>query len=305
MLLTYLRSLLAVTEEGSINRAAARLRISQPALSRQMQALEQLVGGRLFDRGPGGVKPTDAGYRLARSARGVLAAADGALAEARQLVRGQHRQIRIGSLMSAAQPFMSKALLAMRASHPEVKARLSDLSPGEMIAGLRAGELDVALTGQEGGVLGREFYTRRLARLPAMAALPESHPLAGRGRIPLRELRAETFIGCPDADMPGRNQWIRGLCRKAGFRPRFGPEGDSLAHVFSLIVGEPGVTLMPSYLRSYPYAGVRLLPLEDAGAGWDLLVVWHRGRPSPALTVLLGALASAAQACGDTGRRPT
>ena len=66
MLLTYLRSLLAVVEEGSINSAARRLQVSQPALSRQMQALEQQVGGRLFERSPAGVRPTAAGHRLAR-----------------------------------------------------------------------------------------------------------------------------------------------------------------------------------------------------------------------------------------------
>jgi DNA-binding transcriptional LysR family regulator len=296
MLLTYLRSLLVVFEEGSINRAAARLQISQPALSRQMQALEQLVGGRLFERGSGGVRPTDAGHRLARSARSVLASADDALAEARQLARGQHSQIRVGCLMSAAQPFMSKALLTMRESHPEVKVKFADLSPGEMIASLRRGDLDVALTGQEGSVLGREFYTRSLVRLPVMAAMPASHPLAQCDMIALRELKNELFIGAPDEELPGRNQWIRGLCRKVGFRPRFGPEGHSIAQVFSLIVGEPGVTLLPSYLRSYPYAGVKLVDLEDKTAQWDLLVVWHRGRPSAALTVLLKALASAATA---------
>ena len=96
----------------------------------------------------------------------------------------------------------------MRETHPEVKARLADLNPGEMIAGLRRGDLDVALTGQEGGVLGREFYTRTLVRLPAMAAVPASHPLAQRDRIALRELKNEMFIGAPDEEMPGRNQWI-------------------------------------------------------------------------------------------------
>ena len=60
--------------------------------------------------------------------------------------------------------------------------------------------------------------------------------------------------------------------------------------MFSLVVSEPGVTLMPSYLRSYPYDGVKLVPVSDADAGWDLLFVWQRGRRSPALTALLGTL---------------
>lgn len=290
MLLTYLRSFLAVIEEGSINRAAARLQLSQPALSRQMQALEQLVGGPLFERGSGGVRATSAGLLLSKKAQGILQSADAALEETRQLALGLQGQLKIGCLMSAALPYMSRALRTMYRTHPEVKTTMHDLTPGEMIARLRRGELDAALIGQEGNVLGREFYMRRLARLGVVAVLPECHALAGREKIRLRELSQERFIGCPDEDLPGRNQWIVTLCRKAGFRPRFVREGGSLAEVFSLVVSEPAVTLVPEYLRTYPYAGVSLVKVEDSAAVWDLLFVWQRGKRSAALTVLLNTL---------------
>jgi len=296
MLLTYLRSLLAVVEEGSINSAARRLQVSQPALSRQMQALEQLVGGRLFERSPAGVRPTAAGHRLVKSARSVLAAADHAVAEARLLARGESGQLRIGCVLSAAQPYMAKALLALRASHPEFKTTLRDQTPGEQIAALRAGEFDLALIGQEGAVLCRDFYTRVLAKLPVLAAVPDDHPLARQTQISLRDLRGELFIGYPEDDMPGRNRWITGLCRKAGFRARFGPEADSLAQTFASVVAEPGVTLVPNYLRANPYPGVTLLPLKDKSVTWDLLVVWPPGRSSPALQALLDTLTTIAKA---------
>src|SRR5688500_12743890 len=113
-MLIHLRSFLAVIDEGSLNRAAARLRMSQPALSRQMQALEAEVGGRLLERSATGVSLTDAGHALAAKARKLLDDYDAALAEARRLARGQKDELRIGYLASAAQSLLTPALATLR-----------------------------------------------------------------------------------------------------------------------------------------------------------------------------------------------
>ena len=160
--LAQLRAFLIIMEEGSLNRAAIRLRISQSTLSRQMQALEADIGGALLERTTTGVRPTDAGHALASSASRVLAEYDAAIAEARRLARGQRDLIRVGYLGSTAQMFLDPALAVMRRSHPEVKVKLLDLSPGEQIAALRKGEIDLALIGQEGALLSTEFYTQKL-----------------------------------------------------------------------------------------------------------------------------------------------
>jgi molybdenum-dependent DNA-binding transcriptional regulator ModE len=131
LVLTLLRAFLVALEEGSLNRAAIRLRMSQSALSRQMQALENEVGGALLERTTTGVRPTDAGHALAISLPRVLADYDTAMAEARRLARGQRDLIRVGYLGSAAQMFLDPALFALRHTHPEVKVKLLDLSPGE------------------------------------------------------------------------------------------------------------------------------------------------------------------------------
>jgi len=307
VLLTYLRSLLTVAAEGSINRASRRLGLSQPTLTRQMQALEQMVGGSLFERGPSGVKLTDAGHALARHAPAIIRAADEALADTRRHARGQHDELRIGYIMSAAQAFVSPALKELRGAYPAMKVRLSELTPAEQIDGLRRGDLDLALVGHEGRGLEQEFYARRLATFPAMAALPASHPLASRSVIGLEELSNEIFIAVREDQMPGRNGWIAALCRKAGFKPRFGPEGTSITHVYSLITNEPGVTLVPGFLRLFPHPGIGLVGLKDEQATWDLLVVWHRGKHSEALKFLLESLQSAARSGGAkaaAGPRP-
>src|SRR5215213_1178162 len=132
-MLAQLRSFQVVIEEGSLNRAAGRLRISQPALSRQMQALEAEVGGRLLERTTAGVSPTDAGHALAASIRPVLTDYEAAMAEARRLARGQREHLRIGYLVSVAQTYLNPALTSLRQTHPNVKVKLLDLSPGEQI----------------------------------------------------------------------------------------------------------------------------------------------------------------------------
>jgi DNA-binding transcriptional LysR family regulator len=293
--LAQLRAFLIIMEEGSLNRAAIRLRIAQSTLSRQMQALEADIGGALLERTTTGVRPTDAGHALANSVPGVLAGYDAAIAEARRLARGQRDLIRVGYLGSAAQMFLDPALSVMRRNHPEVKVKLLDLSPGEQIAALRKGEIDLALIGQEGALLSTEFYTQKLTTLPLMAVMPAEHSLASKRQISLKELRDERFISATEEDLPGHKRWITQLCRRVGFRPKFGQEAVSVSNMFTLVVSEGVVALVPSYLKHFPVAGVAMVELLDKKATWDFLVVWQRGRTAKPLRELLDALAGVSQ----------
>jgi DNA-binding transcriptional LysR family regulator len=288
-----LRALAVILREGSLNRAATRLGISQSALSRQVQALEAEIGGKLLERTSTGVRPTNAGHALNSSMTAVLRHYDDAMAEARRLVRGQHAQMRIGYLGSAARAFLNPALTVFRRRHPEIRIRLRDLSPGEQIAALRAGEIDVALIGQEGALADSEFYTRKLATLPMMAFLPAEHRLAGREQIRLRELRGEIFTTSPDDDLPGRDRWLARLCRRAGFRHRGGPLAATLSEAFTLVSGEGHVFVAPAYLRNFPAAGIVGVTLADDWIAWDFLVAWQRGRTGQPVRVLLDALSAA------------
>ncbi len=291
-MLAQLRVFLVALEEGSLNRAATRLRMSQSALSRQMQALEAEIGGALLERTTAGVRPTSAGHALAASLPGVLAGYDEAMAEARRLARGQRDVVRIGYLGSAAQTFLDPALSILRQNHPEVKVKLLDLSPGEQIAALRKGEIDLAVTGQEGSLAANEFYTLKLATLPVVAALPADHPLATRKALHLKELRAERFLSSPEEDMPGRDRWIIQLCRRAGYRPKFTGEASSLSEAFSLVNSEGAIALLPAYVKNLPTPGVTMVELADPKATWDFLVIWQRGRTAGALRIVLDALST-------------
>ena len=290
-MLNHLRAFFVVVEEGSLNRAAARLHQSQPALTRQMRVLEDEVGGRLFERTHVGVKLTAAGHLLADGMRPVLSSYERVMAEAGQLLRhGERETLRIGYLPSTAPAYLDPALATLRRAHAHLKIVLHDLYPSEQIALLRRGELDVALVGQEGRLADREFYTRRLASLPLIAILPADHLLAAQPSVRLAELREERFGHAPDEHLPGRDRWVTRLCREAGFRARFGSAADNLSHALSLVAGEGLVLLAPALPHGYQAGGVTAVPLSEPIVHWDLLVVWQRGPTTGALRTLLNAL---------------
>jgi DNA-binding transcriptional LysR family regulator len=292
-MLAKLRLFLVVIDEGSLRRAAERLRMSQSSITRQLQALEHDLGGRILERTSAGVRPTTGGHALAAKAAALLAEYDSTMAEIRRLVRGETERLRIGYVASAVQEYLGPALAALRRTHPTTKVTMLDLSPGEQIVALRRGEIDLALTHHGADLLSRDFYTRKIAILPTLAVLPVIHPLASKKQLWLAELKNESFVGGPDVDVPGYNQKITQFCRKFGrFRPKFIAVGQatSLAEGIALSANEDAVSLHPASIHHLAMPNVAMVPVADAEATWDLFVVWQRGKTAGPLRALLDAL---------------
>ncbi len=289
-----LRAFFAVVEDGSVNRAALRLRITQPALSRQMKSLEDEVGGRLLERESKGVTPTDLGHFLIREMEPVVSAYDASLAKVRRRAGGDHRaELRVGYLISAAQPVLTPALDRLRKTHPDLKLKLYDLSPREQIDGLRAGDLDVAITGQEGAVGARDFPSKKLCTLGVCAAFSIADAFGSRDSVALADLKSREFIGVDEDQMPGRNRWMSALCCTAGFKPRFVAITDGITNVLSLVASESAVTLLPDYFRHFSHPGVTMIPISDPSAHWDFIVLWQRGKMPATTRSLVEGLATA------------
>lgn len=290
-MLSQIRAFLIVSEEGSINRAAERLRLSQSALSRQMQALEHEIGGALFERTSIGVQPTAGGLALQSKLGGLLADYDRAVMEVRQVVRGEQSILRIGYLPSAAKEYLNPALKLLRTKHPGLALKLLDLSPGEQIAALRAGKIDAGLLNQSAHLVAREFYVRDLATIQSIVALPEQHPLATKHGIRLAELKREVFVKADDAQVPDSNRRFAAFCWKYGrFRPRTIGPALHLANLFELLVNENAVAVLPLFARHHPVTGVVFVPLLDKEVTWKMTVAWQRGKTSPGLRTFLNAL---------------
>lgn len=255
-----------------------------------MQALETEIGGQLLERGHRGAALTAAGHALLQGMRPVVAKADAVLADARKLARGQTASLRIGYITSAAADYLNPALTALRRAQPEIKIRLVDLSPGQQIAALRNGELDVVMLGNINAAIAREFFVRRIQTLPVIVALPDTHPLAGQKAVALKDLRGEMFVGADADNVPGFNHWLTQLCRRAGFRPRFVEQAASLTHTLSLLVAEHAVTLLPGVVRTSRVPGVMFRSLRSPAATWDLQVAWQRGKITEPVRQLVGII---------------
>jgi DNA-binding transcriptional LysR family regulator len=285
-----IRAFLVVVEEGSVNRAALRLRITQPALSRQMKALEAELGGRLLEREASGVSPTGLGHATAKAFLPVVKAYDAALADVRRQSRGDRAELRVGYLISAAQSVLTPALARLRKAQPGLKLKLHDMSPREQIDGLREGELDVALIGQEGVVAASEFYSATIKSFGVCVAVSDSDPIARKEAVALKELKGRGFIGVDETQMPGRNRWMAAMCKAAGFKVRFLEVVDGITNVLSLVVSESAVTLLPDYFVRFQHPGVTFVPVSDVAASWDFTVLWQRGRVSSPTRALVDAL---------------
>ena len=292
MQLSLLRAFLVIIEEGSLTRAAARLYQGQSSLTRQLAALEHEVGARLFERTARGVALTAAGKTLAKSLSAPLEQIEDAIRQTRRMDRGERPELRIGYLYSLARSHLNPALAALRAAHPLLKVKLVDLCTGGQIRALRAGEIDVALLGQESAMLFRDFYSRKIQSVAVVAAMPEDHPLAVRAALRLADLRNALFIGKDEVESPGYNQWIAQMCRRAGFRPRFVQNAESASQMLSLAVSEGAVALMPEIVADRLAPSVTTRPLGDATARWDFMVVWQRGRLAAPVKAFIGGLSS-------------
>jgi DNA-binding transcriptional LysR family regulator len=285
-----LRAFLAVIEEGSLHRAATRLSLSHSALSRQMQALEHELGGKLLERSSTGVRPTAGGYALAARMGKLLGSYDSAMLEVRRLVRGETERLRIGYLASVYEEYLAPALKRLWQLHPRIKVKLFDLFPGEQITALRRGEIDVALT-QDGDLLGRDFYARELAVTKSLICLPAGHPLASRPQVKIAELKNETFVTGTEDRTPGYRRRLAQICRNSGsFRPKLINNTGDLSSKLAMVANEDAVALLPAYMRHQASPGIVMVPVADAGATWRLFVVWQRGKTAGPLLTLLDSL---------------
>lgn len=276
-MLKEMRSLLIVMEEGSVNRAAKRLGVAQPTISRHIQTIEQEMGAKLFERGAWGMRATDFGFFIKERFTPLVRDYELARSQAMAFAKGRHTQLRVGFIGSASARFLNPALAALRLEHPELKLFLLDQTPYEQLQALRKGEIDVALMGHETVSSNDEFYQRRIAKLQVRAVLSRDHPLSTRPSLSLAELSHDRFVGVDETAVPGRDSWITAMCRKSGFRPRFMAHTTSLSETYALVSGENAVALIPDYLTGSPPPGLQYVSLSDRHAAWHLVALRQRG----------------------------
>jgi DNA-binding transcriptional LysR family regulator len=261
MELRQLRYFVAVAEEGNISRAAKRIFLTQPALSRQIRVLEDEVGQCLLERQAHSIRLTPVGEALLREGRELLQQAEQMLERVRAAGRGL--RLRVGYAPSLAAGMLSVAVENFTQRHPNAHVELFDLSTAEMLAGLESNKLDVALcVGHQRQRQGLKWTP--LLRAPWRLAVNRNHPLARRAQVTVLEVAREPLLVYSRRDYPEYWNAIAGWLRDHGQRPRIAGEFDGAENLMAAVESGLGVAIVTVQMaRLFPNRA-RLLTLSSA-----------------------------------------
>jgi DNA-binding transcriptional LysR family regulator len=268
-----LRAFAAVAEEENVTRAAEKLGMQQPPLTRLLRGMETELGVKLLIRLPRGVRPTEAGMALLEEARVLLARAARIPETIHRVARGEQGRLAIGFTSSAAlHPFVPEILRRYRQILPGVSIVLEEAGTGELVDALMKERLDAAFVRSPVANVSGLLVDPVLDE-PMLAALPKGHPLADKTDKPL-----------PLAALAGED-FIRASCRRAGFSPAVAQEAPRLPATLSLVAAGLGISIVPASMRRIGGDGVVYRALSGCpGLSAPLHLVMRQARLTPALT---------------------
>ena len=273
----------AVAETRHLGRAAEKLHLSQPPLTRQIQQLEAELDVQLFRRTPRGMELTQAGEALLHDARSIHGLVAQAAERAQRAGRGQAGRLDVGVYGSAIFGLVPEVLAAFRAARPEVSLVLHQAQTPAQLPALRQGRVLLVferLLPEEADV-----EVELVAQEPLLLALAEGHPLAGRKRIDVAALREETLL---IGSSPSVAAAALELCRAHGFEPRFAPPASDIVTATLLAAAGLGVTFVPASMTNVRFPGIVYRPLRTrVQASMDLHCFYLRDEPSPLLAAML------------------
>jgi DNA-binding transcriptional LysR family regulator len=283
-----------VARRGTISGAAQALWMTQPAVSRQIAALEREAGVQLFTRAARGVSLTEAGRAVldhADAIAGHLAAAEAKLDDLAELRTGR---LRIGTFPTAGATVLLDALTRFHSAHPDVELAVLEAPSSACLTRLRAGELDLAIVFDADpteGVRADGMERIHLLTEEMQLALPETHPRAGAKRVRLRELVEERWLV---GTAPVGVGVIRTACIAAGFEPRIACQVDDPRIIGGLVAAGVGITFTSPLRLEDPPPGVVAVPLADPPSRNVFAAVLPATQRAAALEAMLALLLEAA-----------
>ncbi len=284
MELRHLRYFVAVGEEQHYGRAAERLRVAQPALSRQIQDLEEEIGFELFDRLPRGVKISDAGKLFLEDARRILQQVNEATARAHRVARGQSGTLRVGFTENAAwHGVVPDSFQRFRERQPDAELQLNPFMSLEQIEAVRSGRLDAGFVFNMPKT-DPELDQLEVARQGVALAAPKGHPVAKLKSLRLRDLVDASFIWFPRAESPAFYDRLMNECYRGGLKsPHIVQEARNEATILSLVSHGMGVGWVNGTARWRCPARVVILSVKDLKMPLPLALVWRKNNSSPLL----------------------
>ena len=278
---------LAVAEEGHFGRAAARLGVSQPPLTAQIQALEAELGVRLLERTRKGARPTREGEALLPILRRLAEDAKQVESLAKELRAGRHAPMAMACVTSALFDYLPPLVRGLRAAAPDSALAVREMDTADAVEALRRGEVDFALAR-----LDRDRPPLRVLPLGADAlvvALPEGHPLlAGSGPLALAALAGEALVLLPRSISPAYFDRQVTACRAAGFEPVAMREVGSAMAQLAFVAAGLGVALVSSGMAVLRPPGVAFRELAGPVASVGVALVWNGERETEAARAAIG-----------------
>lgn len=242
MELRHLRYFLAVGEASNFTKAAAQLRVAQPALSRQIQDLEDEIGVDLLRRSSRGVTLTAEGKLFLEEVRELLKHADVSVEKVRALARGQYGELHIGFAAVPTAEILPPTLAAFQKAVPGVKVLLHDLSSDELVAGLRSETLELAIMVEPTGEQAAGIEFELLRSYPLGVVMSAAHPFARLKSIPLEKLAAEPIVGL-NRNYSEFYRFVDRLFAPVHVKPRIAVECDSVSSLITEVEAGRGVSL--------------------------------------------------------------
>ena len=283
----HLRYFLEVARTLHITRAAERLHIAQPALTQNIQQLEQELGVELFERKGRRITLTEAGRVFECEAEHSLRVFQGAQLAARRAARGEVGKVVIGFQSTAGLTLIPQMLKNLANKYPEIEVTLREMGTAVQRKSLRQGEIDV-------GILytlpDDEFSHHELTPESLVIALPESHPLAARDSIAIKELAKDRFI-LPAAEVAEvLYHAVLAECADSGFQPRHIQEVSTAQTALGIVSAGFGISVLPAAIQALPRKGVVLKPIRNSRLQIQLALMWPGKHASPIIPKLIECL---------------
>ena len=284
MELRHLRYFVAVAEAENVSRAALKLHVSQPGISRQIRDLEEEIGFQLFERSAKSLRLTEAGKVFFEEARAVLQHTDEAVKRARAAAVGACGEIHVGYAPSLTVQILPRALRAFQAKYPKVRVALHDLSTEEMVSQLREETLQLALMVRPERKVMRGLEFREIARYPICVAVAPKNPLAKLEEVSLAQVAGEPLIAYSRRDYPEYHAMLAKFFAPTGRKPRIAEEHDGVTSIVAAVESGDGCALVPRCVECMVGPRLKLVPLTSpvpevpVGAAWKKDGLTEAGR---------------------------
>ena len=293
MELRQIQYFLAVAEELSFIRAAERLQITQPPLSRQIRQLEEELGVELFRRTKRRVELTETGRAFLEEARQILAQVEQGVHVAQRASRGEIGRLVVGFEGSSTYDVIPLSLKSYRERFPEVDLVVYAMTTEEQIQALLEGRIGIGFVVSP--LNDRRLTIEIILREPLVLALPENHPLAVRSMVRVRELEVEPFIMFQRNRGCGLYDQVIAVCQRAGFSPRVIQEADEMQVMLGFVAAGFGIALFSASVEKFQRPGVVYRALQPPTPKLSLALAWRRDAPSAVLQAFVEVVRECAQ----------